>query len=120
MEPLTRVRALFLDKEASSKKEKPLDGLFDTATKICVFICEDAEQLLQALLRRIIKILSRLFGYWSNYLFKTAPFRHTIYIRITFKTKDYRSTLVYSDYIVLIVLLLVVVILKYCSSDLLR
>ena len=83
------MRALFLDKEASSKKEKPLDGLFDTATKICVFICEDAEQLLQAPLRRIIQILSRLFEYWSHYL-GPAPFRYTIYIRITFRRKDYR------------------------------
>lgn len=113
------MRALFLNKEASSKKEKPPDGLFDTATKIYVFICEDAEQLLQAPLRRIIKILSSLFEYWSHYLFQNSTLQ-TYDILITFKTKDYRSTLVYSDYIVLIVLLLVVVILKYCSSDLLR
>lgn len=66
------MRALFLDKEASSKKEKPLDGLFDTATKICVFTCEDAEQLLQAPLRRIIKILSTLFEYWSHCLFQNS------------------------------------------------
>ena len=94
------MRALFLNKEASSKKEKPLDGLFDTATKICVFICEDAEQLLQAPLRRIIKILSRLFEYWSHYLFQNSTLQ-TYDILITFKTKDYRSTLVYSDYIVI-------------------
>ena len=114
------MRALFLDKEASSKKEKPLDGLFDTATKFTFSFARTLNNCYKLPYVELLKLKVDYLNTGPIICFKTAPFRHTINIRITFKTKDYRSTLVYSDYIDLIVSLLVVVILKYCSSDLLR